>query len=147
MFHHMSEKVIQKLANRAVVAAITHDETRVWLLNDESQHPLLRIVRTEPEHIHVRQAQAHHGHASEIGEVNYFNDIANALAETSTLVLMGHGTGKANAATRFEQHLSHYSKALLSKIAVTGIVNIPALGDAEIIQEARRQWRAAVELR
>lgn len=138
--------MIQQLANRAVVAAITHDETRLWLLNDESQHPLARIHRSEPEHVHVRQAQAHHGHASEIGETNYFNEIASVLADASTLVLMGHGTGKANAATRFEQHISHHFKPLLSKIAVTGIINIPALDDVEIIHEARRQWKAAVEM-
>lgn len=142
----MSEEAIQQLANKAVVAAMTHDETRLWLLNDESKGPIMRIVRNEPEHIHVRQAQAHHGHASEIGEINYFNEIADVLAHASSVVLMGHGTGKANAATRFEQHVTQHSKPLLSKIAVTGIINIPALGDAEIIHEARRQWKAAVEM-
>ena len=142
----MSEETIQQLTNRAVVAAMTHNETRLWLLNDESQHPMMRVSRSEPEHIHVRQAQAHHGHASEIGESNYFNEIASVLSHASSLVLMGHGTGKANAATRFEQHVTQHSKPLLSKIAVTGIINIPALGDAEIIHEARRQWKAAVEM-
>lgn len=142
----MSEDAMKQVANRAVVAAITHDETRLWLLNDESQHPFVRISRSEPEHIHVRQAQVHHGHASEIGETGYFNEIASYLSHASSVILMGHGTGKANAATRFEQHVSQHFKPLLSKIVVTGIINIPALGDADIIHEARRQWKAAVEM-
>ena len=142
----MSEDAMKQVANRAVVAAITHDETRLWLLNDESQHPMMRISRNEPENIHVRQAQAHHGHASEIGEINYFNELASVLSHASSVVLMGHGTGKANAAARFEQHVTQHSKPLLAKIAATGIINIPALGDAEIIHEARRQWKAAVEM-
>lgn len=61
-------------------------------------------------------------------------------------MLMGHGSGKANAATRFEHHVASHFKALSLKIAVTGTINIPALGESEIIREARRQWKATVEM-
>lgn len=142
----MNNLDLEKLKDRAVVAAITHDEARIWLLNDDSPNPVLRIERTEPEHVHVRQAQAHHGHASEIGEINYFDDIADSLANVSTVVLMGHGRGKANAAERFAHHAKNHHKSLLLKIAVTGHINLPAMGDAEIITEARRRWKATVEL-
>lgn len=145
-FLHMNDDAVKKMVNRAVVAAITHDETRLWLLNDESQHPFFQISRSEPDHAHVRQAQTHHGHASEIGEVGYFNEIANVLSHASRIVLMGHGTGKANAATRFEQHVSPHWTPLLAKIVATGIINIPALSDSGIIQEARRRWKATVEM-
>jgi hypothetical protein len=142
----MNNLDLEKLKDRAVVAVITHDEARIWLLNDESHQPVLRIERVEPEHIHVRKAQAHHGHASEIGEIDFFDDIADSLTNVSTVVLMGHGTGKANAAERFEHHAKEHHKSLLMKIAVTGHINIPAMGDAEIVTEARKRWRATVEL-
>jgi hypothetical protein len=145
-FQLMNENNVQKLLDRAVVVALTHDEARMWLLNDDSSNPVVRIKREEPEHVHVRQAQAHHGHASEIGESAYFAEIADALMNVSSIVLMGHGSGKANAATRFVHHVASHFKALSLKITVTGTINIPALGESEIIREARRQWKATVEM-
>jgi hypothetical protein len=142
----MKDFDVELIRNRAVIAAITHDETRVWLLNDDSLHPVLRFSREEPSHVHVRQAQAHHGHASEIGEVDYFHDIADILEYASTIVLLGHGTGKANAADRFEQHVREHHKLVALKIAVSSNVNIPAMGDADIVTRARRDWKASVEL-
>ena len=144
-FPFMKNLDFEKLKDRSVVAAITHDEARIWLLNDDSQSPVLRIERTEPEHMHVRQAQAHHGHASEIGEVDFFDDIADSLSSVSAVVLLGHGAGKANAAERFEHHAKEHHKSLSLKIAVTGHINIPAMGDAELITEARRRWKTTVE--
>jgi len=142
----MNDVDIEQIRNRAVIVAITHDEARVWLLNDDSHHPLCRILRDEPEHVHVRQAQAHHGHASEIGEVDYFHEVANILECASTVVLLGHGTGKANAADRFAHHVNEHHKLVAKKIAFTSNVNIPAMGDADIVTKARRDWKASVEL-
>lgn len=145
MFHFMNNLEVEKLKDRAVVVAVTHDDARIWLLNDESHHPVLRITRQEPEHLHVRQTQAHHGHVSEIGEVDYFDDIADSLSFVSSVVLMGHGTGIANAAHRFEEHVKEHHKSLMLKISVTGQINIPAMADAEIISEARRRWKESVQ--
>jgi hypothetical protein len=44
-----------------------------------------RITRDEHDHVPVRQAQAHHGHASEIGEVDYFHEVAEILENVSTV--------------------------------------------------------------
>ncbi len=142
----MNNLELEKLKDRAVVIAITHDEARIWLLNDESSQPIHVIVREEQEHIHVRQAQAHHGHASEIGEPNFFDDIADVLTHTSDIVLLGHGTGKANAAERFERHIGDHHKSILERIAVEWNVNIPALTEGELIAEARRRWKASADL-
>jgi len=142
----MNDVDIEQIRNRAVIVAVTHDETRLWLLNDDSHHPLCRVTRDEHEHIHVRQAQAHHGHASEIGEVEYFHEVAEVLGNVSTIVLLGHGTGKANAADRFAQHVKEHHKMVAMKIAVSSNVNIPAMGDADIVTRARRDWKASVEL-
>ena len=146
MFQTVKNIDVEKLRDRAVVVAMTHDEARIWLLNDNSHQPQIRILRETPENVHVRQAQAHHGHASEIGEIDFFDDVADALSIVSSVILMGHGKGKANAAERFDRHLRDHHKSAASKIAVTGNINIPALGESEIMHEARRQWKAAVEM-
>jgi hypothetical protein len=142
----MNDFDIEQIRNRAVIAAITHDETRVWLLNDDSKDPVLRLDRKQHLSAHVRQAQAHHGHASEVGEMDYFHEIAEILELASTVVLLGHGTGKANAADRFEHHVREHHKLVALKIAVSSNINIPAMGDADIASRARRDWKASVEL-
>jgi hypothetical protein len=142
----MNDFDIEQIRNRAVIVAITHDETRVWLLNDDSRDPIFRLNRQQHHSVHVRQAQAHHGHASEVGEMDYFHEIAEILELASTVVLLGHGTGKANAADRFEHHVREHHKLVALKIAVSSNVNIPAMGDADIVSRARREWKASVEL-
>ena len=142
----MNDIDIEQIRNRAVIVAITHDETRVWLLNDDSKDPIFRIKREQHLSVHVRQAQAHHGHASGVGEMDYFHEIAEILELASTVVLLGHGTGKANAADRFEHHVREHHKLVALKIAVSSNINIPAMGDADIASRARRDWKASVEL-
>jgi hypothetical protein len=105
-----------------------------------------RIKREQHLSVHVRQAQAHRGHASEVGEMDYFHEIAEILELASTVVLLGHGTGKANAADRFEHHVREHHKLVALKIAVSSNINIPAMGDADIASRARRDWKASVEL-
>ena len=49
-----------------VIEPIDGSHRRI-LLNDESTAPIAIVRRAEPENIHVRSAQDHHGHASENG--------------------------------------------------------------------------------
>ncbi|MFN5841246.1 MAG: hypothetical protein ACK45J_09560, partial [Acidimicrobiaceae bacterium] len=70
----MKNDVLEKIRDRSVVAAVTHDHARVWLLNDESRDPVCEVTRATPIVRHVRAAQDHHGHASEVAEVPYFTE-------------------------------------------------------------------------
>jgi hypothetical protein len=144
---YMNDEDIEMMDEHAVIVVVTHDNTRMWLLNDVSEHPFMTVIRHEPPHVHVRSAQAHHGHASEIGEIPYFVDIASALEGATTIVLIGHGTGKANAAERFQTYVREHSKDVAAKISGLERVNIPALHDGEIVADARERWMVSKEER
>ena len=130
------------LRNRSVAVAVTHDHTHVWLMNDESTVPIAIIHRVEGDHVHVRSAQAHHGHASENSETAYFADVAREIERASSVLLLGHGTGKANAAERFSHYLRDHHKSLAIKVMASETVNLPALSNGEIVHEAHRLWKA-----
>ena len=132
----------QKLRNRSIVVAVTHDNARLWPLNEETLKPSLVIERREPENIHVRGAQANHGHASENGEVGYFAEIAKEIRDASSILLLGHGTGKANAAERLVHYLRDHEKQTALKVASIETLNLPALSEGEIMSEAHRRWKA-----
>jgi hypothetical protein len=131
----------QELHNRSIVVAITHDNARLWLLNEDTVRPNIVVERREPENVHVRSAQANHGHASEIGEVGYFAEIVNEIRDASSILLLGHGTGKANAAERFVHYLRNHEKLISMKVASIETLNLPALSDGEIVNEAHRRWK------
>lgn len=139
----MEQDILRKIADRSLVAAITHDLTRIWMLNEEREEPVVVVTREQPENRHVRQGQAHHGHASEISEVPYFAELAAVLSVGSNVVLVGHGTGKANAMNRFVDYLADHNSFLHQRIAATGNANIAAMTGAQIIQDARKKWRQA----
>ena len=125
------------------MAAITHDHSRAWLLNEDYEEPVVAVIRETPEVRHVRSGQEHHGHASSLGEVPYFAELATVLSVGSNVVLVGHGTGKANAMNRFVEYLADHNSALHQRIAATGTANIAAMTGSQIIQDARKKWRQA----
>jgi hypothetical protein len=139
----MNQEVLNRLANRSLVAAVTHDHTRIWLLNDGAEEPVCVVRRPTPDIRHVRAAQSNHGHASEISEVPYFNELASVMSVASNVVLVGHGVGKANAVNRFLDHLEKHRESLLDRVAATGQANIAALSGPEIVREARKKWARA----
>lgn len=129
------------LDGRAVVAAITHDDAKVWLLESHDSDPLVRVGRpSDRPHRHVRQGQFRKMHASETMEPEYFRQIEDLLRHSSKVVLVGHGRGRSNTVDRFMGHLAQSRSPLLGRIVGTGVANLPALTDAEVIAAARERW-------
>lgn len=79
-------------------------------------------------------------HASETMEPVYFDDIEKVLSGTSKIVLVGHGKGRSNAVDRFMAHLAQAHSPVLGRVIATGVANLPALTDAEVIAAARERW-------
>jgi hypothetical protein len=139
---------VEAIKQRAIVAAITHDDVRIWLVHDASGDPAVSIVRDDPKHAHrhVRPAQARRGHASEISEGPYFDYVAEVLAAASEVVLVGHGKGRGNAVERFMRHSSQRKPDVLHRIVGTGNLNLPHMSNAEIASTARQWWQAHREV-
>jgi len=133
----------EALHQRAVVAAVPHDHARIWRLNGEGSDPMFRLERpSDSPHRHVWPAQSHHGHASDTAEPAWFADLEHVLGSASTVVLVGHGKGKGNEVERFMGHLVATRSPLLARVVGTGVANLPAMTDAEVIAAARERWAA-----
>lgn len=128
------------MKSRALVAAVTHDETRVWLLHEESTEPVLVVRRPGVVHVHNRAGQERHGHAAETSEVPYFMEVGRVLGLGSNVLLLGHGTGRSNTMERFMRHLEEHNEPLLARVVASGNVNIPALSDQQMVSDARHRW-------
>lgn len=132
----------QSIAGHALVAAITHNHTRLWLLNDDGTEPVLEVLRDDEKnhHGHIKAGQSSHMHENELGEVAYFEYLADVLNQASSLVLLGHGKGKGNAMERFVAHIQKHRSAVFGRVVGTGVINLPHLSDGEIISAARSWW-------
>ena len=138
----MNEQQLHALTDHLLVCAITRDHADIWLLNDTSSDPVMRITRIHEHQTHVKSAQEHHGHNTDIGEVPYFVEIARALALGSNIMLIGHGNGKANFVRRFMDHVSAHNIDVFKKVVAEENLNLPAMSSAEIVKEARRMWKS-----
>ena len=136
----MELKHSHDLNGKNLVAAVLHDDTRIWELDEVGAEPSIFIKRTVPESVHIRQAQAHHMHSHEIGEAEYFEEIAKALAGGLKVIIVGHGTGKANASDRFMKHLEAHKSPLLPRVVSSETANLPHMTNAQIISGVRHRW-------
>ena len=136
----MELKHSHDLLGHNLVVAILHDDARIWQLDDVGSEPVVYIKRNFPESVHVRQAQSHHMHSHEIGEPEYFKEVSDALVGGLKIVVVGHGTGKANAAERFMKFLDQQHSALLPRIVSSENANLPHMSNAQIIAGVRHRW-------
>lgn len=140
----MNETQLNSLRDHLLVCAITRDHADIWLLNDTNTDPVFHISRIHEHQTHVRSAQEHHGHSTDIGELPYFVEIARALALGSHVLLIGHGEGKANYVRRFMDHVSEHHAEVFKKVVAEERMNLPAMSSPQIIKEARRMWKSVV---
>lgn len=136
----MNTTAEDRLRNRALVAAVTHDVTRVWLLHEESTDPIVVIRRPGVVHMHARAGQERRGHSSEVNEVPYFAEVARVLSLGSQVLLLGHGTGRSNTMERFVGHVREHHEPLARRIVAFADANIPAMSDQQLVSDARRRW-------
>lgn len=131
-----------------VVAVVTRDHAEVWQAQPGEKVPLARIDRPEflGEDRHVRQAQAHHGHFVLEGVAEYFDRLATTLKGASDIVVVGHGSGKADMAASFVEHAKAKAPDVYARIAGTLHQNVAALTPGQIIAAAR-DWKASQTLR
>ena len=120
-----------QIANHSVFAIVLHDETRIWNVDSEDKEFIV-ISKTEFENRHVREAQHHGGHETSKSDPAYFKNIAEALSEAREVLLLGHGTGKANTMVAFHEHVKSHNSGLAAKIVGEQNADLPALTEGQI---------------
>lgn len=123
----------------SVVLTITRDEARVWKSGlDKWSHPdKIRADDEMTQHHHVRQAQHHRGHDTDHLDRAFYEDIADAVAGASRILIVGHGKGKADQMLRLVQHLERHRPEIARRVVGAIDSNLMALTDREVLAVAR----------
>lgn len=125
-----------------IAVAITRDEARIWSSGLEpGQKPEELHAPDERErHHHVREAQHHHGHDTNHDDVAFFEGLTDAVRGAREIILVGHGTGKANTMLRLVQYWERKHPDVAQTVIGAIDSNIVAMTDAEILKSVREWW-------
>jgi hypothetical protein len=136
----MSRRFVMSETVQGLVAVeIARDEARVWLTGVESGTKPERIMAPSEmtRHHHVREAQHHGGHDTDHDSSTFYDSIAYAVAPASQIVLIGHGTGKADSMLKFTQFLERKHPDVAAKVVGAIDADIEALTDNQILSLIR----------
>lgn len=140
--------VSNDIDSKFVVAVVTRDHAEVWRARPGEKVPVARVVRPErrSENTHVRQAQAEHGHFVLEGVPEYFGELALALEGASEIVVVGHGSGKADFASSFVDHARENHPTVFSRISGTLHEDVSRLTPGQVIARVR-EWKDSQTVR
>jgi hypothetical protein len=136
----MSQQEITKTTGRVLAVAVEHDQTRIWLLQESTRDPLVVVEREAVQHTHVRGGQERHQHASEVNETPYFADVLSQLEDSSHIVLMGHGSGNSNTASRLVEYANKHLPKIKDRIITADPVDFSALSNGQLLALAMNVW-------
>lgn len=122
-----------------MAVALTRDEARVWETGeDRATRPTrVRAPSEEQRHHHVREAQHHHGHDTDHADVAFFESITRAVSDASSILLIGHGKGKANEMLRLTQFWERKHPDLAQRVVGALDSDLEALSEAQVLALAR----------
>ncbi len=125
-----------------IAIAVTRDEARIWDAGfDKGTKPTtMRAPNEMQRHHHIREAQHHHGHDTEHADIAFFEGLADATADSREIILVGHGTGKANAMLRMVQYWERKRPEAAAKVIGAVDSNLDAMSDAAVLGLVREWW-------
>lgn len=124
-----------------VAVAITREEARVWLSTDvPSAEPERFVAPTDwRRHRHPRKSMDRPEREAEHDTKVFFESVTGAVAESSHILLVGHGHGKANEMLQLVQYWERRHPEVAHKVVGAVDSNLEALSDNEILALAH-QW-------
>jgi hypothetical protein len=125
-----------------IAVALTRDEARIWSsgLEPGKKPDALHAPDEMERHHHVREAQRHHGHDTNHDDVAFFEGLTDAVRGAREIILVGHGTGKANTMLRLVQYWERKHPDIAQTVIGAIDSNIVAMTDAEILKSVREWW-------
>lgn len=126
-----------------VVVALTTRDARVWSsgIAPGSTPETFRSVGAHADHKHVRAAQGAHLHHRKIDDPVFFGSLADAVSGAGSILLLGHGKGKANAMVSFVQYLERRRPEIAARVDGAVDRDLEAMTEGQILAAAR-EWHA-----
>ncbi len=122
-----------------MAVALTRDEARVWEtgVGRETRPEVVHAPREKARHHHLRPAPHQHMHGTDLTSPAYFESITAAVASASSILLIGHGKGKANEMLRLTQYWERHHPDVAAKVVGAIDSDLEALTENQVLALAR----------
>lgn len=125
-----------------MVAAIDYRSTRIYRLDADPDGRPTRVVAEDPKgyfrHLHSKAGTLDGFYLSDDPE--YWRAIAAELREAAAVLVLGHGTGKANASHKFIAYCEEHDRELAQRIVGDLRCDIDDLTDRQVLRLAQRAF-------
>ncbi len=131
-----------------MVVVIDHHSAHIYYDLDESQPVGEETVQPrDPFHYHhhlVHKKEAHYSGERVPEDPAFYEEVARLLVPADEIVLIGHGTGKSNAADFLNVYLKTHQPAVFRQVIAMEVADLSALIAPEIEEIAKRHMIALV---
>jgi hypothetical protein len=135
---------VDLVRGKAVVAVIDFHLTKVYPTDATPEERPQHVVALDPR---GRLREVHHRAGNpdgtyEADNPEYWREVSEALAPAGTILLLGHGKGKANASHHWVTYVEEHRKDVAAKIVADIRVDIDHLDDAQVLRLAQSLFDA-----
>lgn len=129
-----------RASGRILVVTLDHHEATLFIY-EPSQRRLEEYHRLRPRDPRGHRRHAEHRSQTRLeGErapedLRYYTIVEQYIAEASSALVLGSGTGKSNASDILRQHLERHSKTALKNVTFRK-VDLSVLTEARIVEVA-----------
>jgi hypothetical protein len=138
------EDDLDRIDGRNIVAAIDFHETVVYVTDAAPGQRPERLVATDPRG-HFHKVHHHAGNPSgayEDDSAAYWQELADVVAPAGAILLLGHGSGKANASHRWVAYVEAHRKDVAAKVVADVRVDIDHLQTKQVLGLAQYYFAA-----
>jgi hypothetical protein len=124
------------LSGKVAIAAVDFHSTRIYALDSPDHSAPEHIVADDPRK-RFHNVYHHHGNVDgtylDDSDV-YWRTLAEALIPAAAIVLLGHGTGKANASHHLVTYLEKHRRDVAERIVADVRADIDDLTDEQVLR-------------
>jgi hypothetical protein len=124
------------LSGKVAIAAVDFHSTRIYALDSPDHSAPERVVADDPRK-RFHNVYHHHGNVDgtylDDSDV-YWHTLAEALVPATAIVLLGHGTGKANASHHLVTYLEKHRRDVADRIVADVRADIDDLTDEQVLR-------------
>ncbi len=124
------------LSGKVAIAAVDFHSTRIYALDSPDHSAPERVVADDPRK-RFHNVYHHHGNVDgtylDDSDV-YWHTLAEALVPATAIVLLGHGTGKANASHHLVTYLEKHRRDVADRSVADVRADIDDLTDEQVLR-------------
>jgi hypothetical protein len=137
--HALPEESIEKPELNLLVVVDHHDARIYDLARNAEQAGGRTITPYDPHHFlhhltHKDQFAARGQRAPE--DITFYQAIAAGLTKAGSIILVGHGTGKSNAANHLSEYLRTHQPAIAQRIVRECVADLSSITEPQLLELA-----------